>query len=386
MRPRRSLALASIPALLLATACSSTEEKSVESGDPARIVKFEATPDTVPEGGSATLTWITEHVSAVRIVDGDGTPIDLEGASAAAGSVEVFPVAGNGATYTLIATSERGGTALRRTLKIGVVVPGGPQIDSFRATPTRFGGRVGADVSLVWQVTGATDFEIESTGAPVDIAGKDPESGEVTVHVAETTTFRLIATNAAGSAEEQVTVTKVDPPTVQFTASSTQVAAGDTVTFAWETTGAETVELFAADAPAVEGPLPASHEVTLQIEETTVFRLRAANELDETVEALIIEVGIVGIRSVTATPEQTLADNDVEISWTAFGGTRVLVRASPDDQVVPGCDFTAREDIVGGTCTVHPDEEGTWRYVVELWAGVTMLDAMEVIVVAVTPP
>jgi len=466
MFPRRSLALACIPALLLASACSpKEEEKSFDPGDPARIVSFGSNPRTVREGESVTLSWITEHVSAVRIVDGDGTAIDLEGASAAAGSVEVAPVPGNGASFSLIATSERGGGTLRRAITIGVVPLGGPRIDSFNpppnsihpgekatlswsttdavrvmitagdrvvvdetelldgevevdptettryeltasnakgaevkaeawvmvlpvisaftATPPRFGGREEADVSLAWQVAGATDLEIEPTaGAPVETTGKDLENGQVAVHVTETTTFRLVATNAAGVVDAYVTVTKVGPPTVQFTASLTQVGEGDEVTLAWATTDAETIELLAGGEPAVESPPSAIGEVTLRIDETTAFKLVATNEYGVTVEKeLTIEVGTVGISDVTVSKERVAAGEDVEIAWTAFGGTRVLVRG-PDGLAVPDCDFTDREDIVHGTCTVRPDEEGEFTYTVELSAGAAVLGSKEAIVVA----
>lgn len=461
MLPRRFLALAGIPALLLATACSSTDEKPSDPADPARIAKFESNPRTIREGERATLSWITEHVSAVRVVDGDGTAIDLGGASATSGSVEVAPVPGNGATFSLIATSERGGAALRRTITIGVVPLGGPRIDSFdaplnsihpgakatlswsttdavqvrltgggldrdttldgeleveptettryeltasnakgvevkaeawvmvlpkisafTATPPRFDGRFGANVSLAWQVTGATDLAIESSaGAPVDTTGMDLASGEVAVHVTETTTFRLVATNSAGPVEASVTVTAVGPPTLQFTASLTQVGEGDEVTLAWATTDAETVELLAGGVPVLEGTVPENGEVTRSIGETTDFKLSATNEYGVKVEkVLTIEVGTVGISDVTVSKERVAAGQDVEIAWTAFGGTRVLVRGP--DGVVPGCDFTTREDIVDGTCTVRPDSEGTFTYSVELSAGVTLLDTKDAIVVA----
>jgi len=466
MFPRRSLALACIPALLLASACSPKEEgKSFDPGDPARIVSFGSTPGTIGEGESATLTWITEHVSAVRIVDGDGEAIDLMGASAASGSVEVRPLAGHGATFTLIATSERDGATLQRALTVGVVVQGGPRIDSFAsspssihaggkatlswsttnavrvmitagdrivvdsterlvgeeedaptettrylltavgargevvteeasvtltekpiissftATPTRFDVQIGhADVSLVWQVSGATGLGIESTaGAPVDITGWSSD-GQVAVHVTETTTFRLIASNAAGFVEAEVTVTEVGPPTAHLTASSTQVGEGDEITLAWETTDAETVELFAGGV--LENSLPASGQVTRSIDATTDFMLRATNAFGDKFEVeLTIEVGTVGISDVTVSKERVAAGQDVEIGWTAFGGTRVLVRG-PDGLAVPDCDFTDREDIVHGTCTVRPDEEGEFTYTVELSAGAAPLSSKNAIVVA----
>ena len=461
MHPRRILALACAPALLLATACSSKDEKKPDAGETARIVKFEANPKTVREGETATLSWITEHVSSVRMVDGDANSIDLKDAPAAAGSVDVVPVAGAGAKFTLIAKSESTGATIERTVEIQVTQRGAPRIDefsatpdtielgqkailkwsttdatrvvietadgegivdsterlsgeeevapnettryvltaygendlqvthevtvtmeadptkpsivSFTATPNRFDGAAeSAEVVLAWQVTGANSIAIEAGGALVDL---DPESNEVTVEVFATVTFRLVATNEAGSTEAEVTVTKVGLPTVEFTASSTEVAANENFTLQWTTTGAVEVELLLNGQPMDFGaPLGLEGQQTLKVSDTTTFGLRAINEFGAAAEEEIeIVVGTVGIIGVTATPERTLADSDVEIEWTAFGGSKLLVRA-PGGDVVEGCEFTDRATISAGSCTVRPDADGTWTYTVELSSGDVVRD------------
>jgi len=467
MHPRRILALACAPALLLATACSSNDETKPDGGENARIVEFKANPKTVREGETATLSWITEHVSSVRMVDGDDNSIDLKNAPAAAGSVEVLPVAGAGAKFTLIAKSESTGATLEKTVEIQVTQRGAPRIDefsatpetielgqkatlrwsttdatrvviettdgegivdsterlsgeqevapnettryvltafgaddlevthevtvtieadptkpliaSFTATPERFDGRTpgGIDVSLSWQVTGATGLKLQNGDTTIDLAA-DAESQ--IVHVEETTTFVLVATNDAGSTQAEATVTKVGAPTVEFGASATQVASGEPFTLTWTTSGAEEVELL-INGGTLETDLEAIGEKSLTLGETTTFTLRATNEFGERTEKDVeITVGAVGIRGVAVTPERSLADEDVEISWTAFGGSRLLVRG-PDGEAVEGCDFTDRTTIGEGSCTVHPDAEGIFTYTVELSTGVEVRDTKTVSVV-----
>jgi len=474
MHPRRILVLACLPALLLATACSSEDDKKKpDDGDTARIVKFDAEPATVRVGESTTLSWVTEAVSTIRIEDGGGAVVDLKGASPAAGSIEVLPVAGEGAKFTLFATSESSGAELRRTIDIQIAAPGSPRIDSFTAepakvargekatlkwattdavfveiktssgveifssdelldgehevepnentqyvltargegepatrslvvevegdavkptiasftaTPSRFDGTldVPTDVTLAWTVTGATSLTIEPTpGETIVPIGKDLENDEIVVPVTGTTSFRLVATNDAGSVEMTALVMKVDPPTVLFHASSTQVNAGDEVTLVWNTTDAELVELLQDGEPisGVPDPLDPFGEVTVTVNEDSTFTLRAINEFDAKVEEVIsVEVGEVGIESVIVTPERAAVGEDVVISWTAFGGSRIRVRDS-GGAVVEGCEFTDRAAINAGSCTIEVDAEKTFTYDVELLLDAEVIDTESVDVV-----
>ncbi|HWV37370.1 MAG TPA: hypothetical protein VN033_02720 [Vulgatibacter sp.] len=468
MHSRRILALAFLPALLLAAGCASDdEEKRSDGGDTARIVEFEATPATVQAGEATTLSWITTDVSSVRVTDGDGEALDLEGASAAAGSVEVVPVEGPGASFTLVATSAITGAELRRTIDVEIIPPGAARIDEFKATPSKIApgekatiswsttdairvvleeagevildttelldgereveptettryvltalGEVGdprtaelwievegapekpviaeftatparfdareedpVQISLNWTVTGATSLRIEPTpGEAIDL---DPEDDHVAVPVTESTSFRLIATNEAGSTEATTTVIRVEAPTVEFSASLAQVNAGDEITLTWTTSGAEEIELLreGVPLPGLPDPLDPSGEVDVVVDETSVFELRAFNEFgaDTRVE-ILVEVGEVGIQEVIATPARVAVGAEAEIAWKTFGGSRILVRDS-DGAVVEGCDFTDRADVADGSCTIQAEEEGILEYSVELSLGAVVLDTKEV--------
>ena len=115
-----------------------------------------------------------------------------------------------------------------------------PTITSLSATPAALPA-AGGTVTLTWVTSGATTLAIDNGVG--DVSG----STSKTVNVSANTSFRLTATNAAGSvtATTAVTVAALPAPTItSFTATPAALpASGGAVTLAWASTDAATLAI-----------------------------------------------------------------------------------------------------------------------------------------------
>lgn len=182
--------------LLLVCSCTCIPADMSEMGFRPRINLFEATPAVINQGEVTYLRWSVSNADSVSIDNGIGSV-------AMTGVMPVYP--SNTIFYTLTARNFAGET----TARTQIMVQGGlstqpvtptvtpPTIVAFYAdslviTP-------GELVTLSWDVLGATDVSL----APV---GQVNIRGTITVSPANTTTFVLTATNAAGKSTAGITV------------------------------------------------------------------------------------------------------------------------------------------------------------------------------------
>lgn len=149
-------------------------------------ISFAASPEIVGPGRPATLAWSTTNATSVTIDNGIGS-------KPTTGSVNV--VLFGTTTYTLTATGP-GGTS---TAHATVTVVNLPSID-FRADPTSI--TAGGSSTLHWTVTDADTVSIDPG------IGLVAATGSMNVSPSQTTTYVLIATNAAGSTSASVTVSR----------------------------------------------------------------------------------------------------------------------------------------------------------------------------------
>jgi len=144
---------------------------------PAQVGFFTATPNTIAEGGSATLSWSVLNSTDVSINHGIG---EVE----PTGSVSVSPASST--TYTLTAV---GGGSIASAQVTVTVEAEELAIVFFEADPEELPS---VEVStLSWETTGATKVKILPIIGEVDPAG----SREVTLSGEQTVTFTLTATN-----------------------------------------------------------------------------------------------------------------------------------------------------------------------------------------------
>jgi hypothetical protein len=122
---------------------------------------------------------------------------------ASAGSITssgLYTASSTAQTATVTATSSADSTKwASATVTINSAAPGVPVIGELVATPSTI--QAGQSSSLQWSVTGATSLNLTGIGT---ISG-----ASLKITPAETTTYTLVAANAAGSVSQSVTVTVV---------------------------------------------------------------------------------------------------------------------------------------------------------------------------------
>ncbi len=161
---------------------------------PPSISSFAATPATITTGQSSMLSWSASGATSLSIDNGVGTVTGT--------SKMVSPTATT--TYKLTATNAAGSVTATTTVTVnGASQP--PGISSFTATPSTI--TAGQNSTLGWTVSGATSLSIDNGVGTVTGTSKVVSPGI-------TTTYKLTATNAAGSttATATVTVNAAPPP------------------------------------------------------------------------------------------------------------------------------------------------------------------------------
>jgi len=168
-------------------------EKEADAA-PAPTILFTVSPDVVSKGQSVTLTWQVSNAHSVEI-EGIGE-VDVSG------SKKVKPTANT--TYTLTATGE-GGT---RTSSADVEIAAGPVPSIlFSANPESI--QAGHSVTLKWEVTNATEVNIDNG------VGKVQTKGSKQVKPTMNTTYTLTATGEGGTRTESVDIEVAEPPKIE---------------------------------------------------------------------------------------------------------------------------------------------------------------------------
>lgn len=190
-RPLWTLSMASV--LLLLPGCFQTDLDPV--GSAPVISAFSADPQVASAGAEVTLSWNVTGADMLTLMTDD---VDVSGSS----SITLVPAATT--TYTLIA--ENGFGTSNRSIEV-VVEPaalGAPSITGFESQPSTV--TLGSSSTLSWTVAGADAMRLEPLG--IDVSGTTSR----VVTPSSTTTYRLTATNEAGSVSRSVTVEVAEPP------------------------------------------------------------------------------------------------------------------------------------------------------------------------------
>lgn len=323
----RSVSILALAILALA-ACATESDGGSAPASAAVIEAFTATPASIEPGAAATLSWRTRHATSIAIRDGAGRPVELGGAPAHEGSVEVLPEATT--TYTLRA--EGPGGIDERELRVEVI--GTPEIELFSASPARLSA--GDETRLLWTVRNAERLVIRADDAVLfdeevevrDIEGRSTGSFPLTPE--RTTTYSLEA--HAGSLQATATFTVEVEPVIDLfeVAAEGPFALGANVPLRWETRGAtslvlsngeEEVEIPAAqhEAGTWELPAPAGG----------VFSLVArSDELETEAEARTVVLPLPRIVRFEL-PERVApaaeGETTITVSWEAENADRVFL-------------------------------------------------------------
>lgn len=298
--------------------------------NPPQILAFEASPETITPGSSATLSWQTSNADSVSINQGVG-------AVASSGSTSVSPSVAT--TYTLTATNENGSVTAQVTVQIGALPL--PVINSFTASPATI--EDGSSSTLSWNVSDADSISINR-----GIGTVTGPTGSVQVTPGANTTYTLTATNEAGDVTAQVTVTVVQdnlplPVINSFSASESLILQGDTISLSWNVVFADSIQIVAINRTLLE----TQDSTGSGLEDTPTgditYRLIATNG-EGTVEAEA-PVSVALIARFSAVPEQIQLGEATNLGWDTNFFDEVTI--TPDVGVVAE----------SGTLQVRPEDD-----------------------------
>ncbi len=146
------------------------------------------------------------------------------------------------------------------------------------------------------------------------------------------------------------------PQIVSFSASSTDLPGGGTVTLTWETKDAQSVEILDSNRGAVSGAEKPSGHAPVQVDATTLFVLTAKGEDGRTATAIVqVKAGPAASELVlVAQPSVVAKGGAVTLAWTATDprGLR-LTRAD-------GTELDRRGQEASGAITVKVEEDSTF--------------------------
>ena len=263
---------------------------------------FTASPETIDQGQSSTLSWSTSNADSVFISPGVGSV-------SASGTRKVSP--NSTTTYTLNVTNEARSVKLKVTVTVRKTKA--PKISSFTADPATI--KKGKSAALKWRTTDAETLSITpGIGTLTDTQRRAYAIRPLRVSPSETTTYTLKATNRIKSVTATVKVTVREPTPVSGKISVSpdpctiyHGQTGCTPTVSWESKGATDVQVwyslnggeeqFLASSPG-GGPYSVKLDVELKEKDTIDFKLYDYSSgtrgalLKETEKSLTVQVDI----------------------------------------------------------------------------------------------
>jgi outer membrane protein OmpA-like peptidoglycan-associated protein/uncharacterized cupredoxin-like copper-binding protein len=208
------------------------------------------------------------------------------------------------------------------TTTVSTSTPALTQIVQFTANPASI--QPGQSATLTWVVQNATSVTI-SPG----IGSVNASSGSTSVTPAQTTTYTLTATGAAGTVNQSVTVT-VGAPTVgnpqiiRFEANPFTITPGTQSTLSWTTTGATQVSI----SPGVGNVTP-NGSTTVQPTATTTYTLTATSSDGKSVTApitvTVAPANVPQILTFVATPQNISPGQSTKLCWQVSGSTNITI-------------------------------------------------------------
>jgi hypothetical protein len=332
---------------------TSTATVTVTPAPPA-ITSFTASPATVTDGQSSSLTAVFTGGTGVV------TPGNISVTSGAA--VSVTPPSDTTTTYTLTVTPASG-TAITQTTTV-TAVPA-PAISSFTASPAAINS--GSSASLTAVFTGSANGT--AVVSPGNISIGNGSNGSVTVKPTATTTYTLTVTNSAGMAVTQTTTVTVNAPPVitSFMASPTTISPGGISNLTAVFTGG-TGSVSPGNIAILSGtPVPISPVTTT----TYTLTVTPTTGTAITQQATVTVVAAPVITSFTANPASILAGNTSALTGVFTGGTGLIT---------PG-NYTASS---GDSVSVGPASTTTYTLTVKNAAGTTVTSTATVTVTSAT--
>jgi hypothetical protein len=301
----------------------------------------ELTPSTINRGESSTISWSYDYANEVEI---EGL-----GKYGKTGSVNVSSLASR--NYKINATY--GALSKTENLSLTVIQPNSNI--SFTSSSNRIG--IGQPVTLNWNVANAKNIDIDN-GVGTDL----PLISSSEVYPTTDTTFTLSGFDYRDNAIVSSVFVDVVPNTVinSFNASTLNITKGNDITFNWDVTDSEGLNL--TPYGQVSGIPTGSQSINFNTAGAFNFSLESTS---------------VNGTIVSSTPIEINVYNPTIISSYTINGVNTSLDVSPNDPL--NFEWTASDAVnyklngssIGGTTTslVASPATGTTNYVLEAFNG-----------------
>ncbi len=327
---------------------------TVDAPPPPVIVTLQATPSNLPYGGGTTdISWTVTGATSVQLSPVGGSPVYSGTELTHSVNVSVSVTA----TFRLVATSTVGSVNADVTVTVAPPPPP-PVITAFTVTPPTL-PYTGGDVSVSWNVTGASNIVVQVVGGSTLYDGSAAASS-VTHTVTADTTYSITATNAGGSVSDTASVTVAAPPAAVMQDLSATVISGSRLQVVWHATDAISFDVYAVsadDTPSLLSgnatspltvPIPASTNQIIRV----VARGPGGDDSDQVIPANVVvsaadydQYYLLGYSPETPIPgtlRQVLAD--------AVPGSVVGFASDITEIALEGVDL---QSTAGGTVDAH---------------------------------
>ena len=295
-------------------------------------INLTATPTSVNQGSSTTLSWSATNATSVTIDNGIGSV-------AVSDSRQVTPTSNT--TYTATATGG-GGTA---SASVSVTVVPKPAV-SIQISPSTI--KAGDTATLSWNSSNATSVTLDNG------IGTVAASGSRTITPAASTSYTATATSPAGAVTAVATVTVVFPPSITFTANPPNITQGASTTLSWTSTNATSVTI-----DNNIGAEPVNGSVVVSPTSPTVYTATATGAGGAASSTFKVDVSNAAppTVSLSVTPAAISAGQVATLSWTSTNGTAAAIDTGVGDVAL------------NGSFQVSPDSTKTFTITVQGGGG-----------------
>jgi len=275
-------------------------------GVPAGTITLNGTGSYSPDHEALNYSW--SQIS--------GPSVALSGANTATATFSAAP----GQTYSFRLTVTGQTSGLESSASTTVTTRAAVRIVNFSATPSQISA--GQRSIISWNVPGATTVSISPTVGSVN------PSGTATVTPLQTTSYTLTATGPGGQQISQtltITVGPSQPSVIRFRAAPATIAAGQSSTLSWATTGVTSVSI-----SGISGNLPANGSRSVSPTQTTTYTLTATGADGKTTVTAQVVVTISGsqvpiVNSFTVSPTTVSAGGTAQLCWNVSNATSVSI-------------------------------------------------------------
>lgn len=271
---------------------------------PDPVASLTTTATDINRGEEITLSWSSSNGVTFSLTDQNG---DVVVADPGASDTYTFKPLPGTWTYTYSVTNDLGTSTADVEVTVTLLAPTVTLESANNVTSVINPGCV----DLTWSTTGEdiTSYSLTNYNDPGD-------GGTDTFCPTTTTTYIYSATNDAGTATAEITITVYQPPVLTLTADDTSLVAGGTTTIRWSTTGdGDTITWVLGDISSVD----TTGDQQVQLGDTITYSayVSGLGGTSPTVSVTVVvhQVPTIDTFSVTAIIDY-LASGQIQYSYT----------------------------------------------------------------------